>query len=322
MEDLKGELVDIDKLIDSLISSSNSTGSSSVPSLPVILSQQRRNSEASTTPVPVPVKSRGPGRPRSTKSTVSNTVTAPVLKQPKLPAQILPEDFPLSAIIECLNKINLQNKKLLNIVESIVEKVDSNSDLNKNFPVLVSDPVEAPAASGALQSVNSRLEKLEQNANQNTLVCRGTTAESLIRESEVAGKPNLERLKVDLYKSVCGEGANNIPEVKVSLFGRAKKVIKVECPNLATKVHIIKKAREKNTQGLYVNEFLTESKLKLFLNARSLKKLHSNKIKAVFIRGGTVCYSLINQERFHQLNTISELRSVLGLGDPSEERPV
>ena len=322
LEDLKGEQVDIDKLIDSLLSSSNSTGSSSVPSSPVILSQQRRNSEASTTPVPV--KSRGPGRPRSTKSAVSNTVTAPapVSKQPKLPAQILPEDSPLSAVIECLNKISLQNKKLLNIVESIVEKVDSNSDLNKKFPVLVSDPVEAPAASGALQSVNSRLEKLEQNANQNTLVCRGTAVESLIKESEVAGKPNLERLKVDLYKSVCGEGANNIPEVKVSLFGRAKKVIKVECPNLATKVHIIKKAREKKPKGLYVNEFLTESKLKLFLNARSLKKLHSNKIKAVFTRGGTVCYSLVNQERFHQLNTISELRSVLGLGDPSEERAV
>ena len=113
LEDLKGEQVDIDKLIDSLLSSSNSTGSSSVPSSSVILSQQRRNSEASTTPVPVPVRSHGPGRPRSTKSTVSNTVTAPVSKQPKLPAQILPEDSPLSAVIECLNKINLQNKKII-----------------------------------------------------------------------------------------------------------------------------------------------------------------------------------------------------------------
>ena len=116
-----------------------------------------------------------------------------------------------------------------------MEKVDSNSDLNKNFPVLVSDLVEAPAASGALQIVNSRLEKLEQNANQNILVCRGTTAKSLIRESEVAGKPNLQRLKVDLYKSVCGEGANNIPEVKVSLFGRAKKVIKSSALTLLQK---------------------------------------------------------------------------------------
>ena len=42
LEDLKGEQVDIDKLIDSLLSSSNSTGSSSVPSSPVILSQQMK----------------------------------------------------------------------------------------------------------------------------------------------------------------------------------------------------------------------------------------------------------------------------------------
>ena len=72
----------------------------------------------------------------------------------------------------------------------------------------------------------------------------------------------------------------NISEVKVSIFGRAKKAVKVECPNLVSKIQILKNARERRPQNLYVNKFLTESKLKLFLNARSLKKTPSRQNKS------------------------------------------
>ena len=322
LDDLKGEQVDIDRLIDSLLSSSSSAGNSTVPSSPVILSQQKRDNESSATPVPVPARTRGPGRPRSIKTGASTTIPAVVTKQPKSPAPVLTEDSSLNVIIECLNRINLQNKKLLNIVEDIVEKVGNTGDLNKNIPVSVSNPEEAPAVSGALLNVNSRLEKLEQNVNQNILVCRGETVETIIKESEIEGKPNLERIKANLCKNVNGNEASNFPEVKVTLFGKAKRVIKVECPNISTKIDLIKRAREKKPQGLYINEFLTDSNLKLFFEARSLKKLHTDKIKAVFTRGGVVCYSLVNQQRFHQLNNISQLRSVLGLGELGGDRDI
>ena len=310
IEDLKSEQVDIDKLIDSLLN--NNTASS--PS-PAIASQNRRGSEAPNTPTAAPVKSRGPGRPRTAKATIPKPLKSPI--------PVLTEDTPLNVIVDCLNKINLQNKKLLEIVESIVVKVESACEVNKDSSKFVSVPDEAPAAAGTLIDVNSRLEKLEQNVNQNTLICRGTAVEALIKESEENGKPSLERLKGDLCKSACGEEATNIniSEVKVSVFGKARRAVKVECPNLASKVHIIRKARERKPQGLYVNEFLTESKLKLFLKARALKKLHPSKIKAVFTRGGSVCYSLANTitNRFYHINTIEELRGAIGLDLSGEE---
>lgn len=310
IEDLKGEQVDIDKLIDSLLNKNTASSPS-----PAIASQNRRGSEAPNTPTTAPVKSRGPGRPR--------TVKAAIPKPLKSPTPVLTEDAPLNVIVDCLNKINLQNKKLLEIVESIVVKVDSACEVNKDSSKIISVPDEVPAAAaaGTLIDVNNRLEKLEQNVNQNTLICRGTAVEALIKDSEVNGKSSLERLKGDLCKSVCGEEATNIniSEVKVSVFGKARRAVRVECPNLASKVHIIKKARERKPQGLYVNEFLTEGKLKLFLKARALKKLHPNKIKAVFTRGGSVCYSLKNTDRFYYINTIEELRGAIGLDLSGEE---
>ena len=314
LEDLKAEQIDIDKLVDRLLNSNNGSSSSTVPLSPGNSTKQKKYSEIVNTPAPEPVRSRGPGRPRVTRTSVS--------QQPKSPAPMLLQDSPLSSIIDCLNRINAQNKKLLGIVENVVEKVNNVnvSGSNKDLSNGVSDPVGVPAASGNMNNVNSRLDKLEQNANQNILICQGSTIESLIKESEVDGKPSPERLKGELCKNVCGESATNIniSEIRVSVFGRAKKAIKVDCPNLTSKVQIIKKARERKPQGLYVNEFLTETKLKLFLNARALKKLHPNKLNAVFTRGGNVFYSLVSSERYHQINSITELRDAMGLGASSE----
>ena len=54
------------------------------------------------------------------------------------------------------------------------------------------------------------------------------------------------------------------------------------------------------------------------MNARALKKLHPSKLKAVFTRGGDVYYTLVNAERFHQINAINELKDAMGLGASTE----
>ena len=174
LDDLKSEQVDIDKLVDSLLSQNCGNINSTVPLSPANLSQQRRkSSEIAATPMPVSVK-RGPGRPKSIKSTVAEHI------QPKSPSP-LKEDSSLSAIIECINKINVQNKTLLNIVKSVVSKADCASAPNKSTTTLVLEPSEAPATSGVLTNVNTRLDKLEQNINQNVLICRGQAVENLIK---------------------------------------------------------------------------------------------------------------------------------------------
>ena len=303
LEDLKAEQVDIDKLIDSLLSKNNSTAiSSSAPAL-----QQRRDSETATTPTSVPTNGRGPGRPRVAKSTTT--------RPPTSPSPVLADSSPLSTVIACLNKINVQNKRLLDIVETISDKIESVNVNNSMSNNVVSDMVVDAATSVPLSNVNSRLEKIEQNINQTTLFCRGPAVESLIKDSSTSERLSLERLKGDICKRACGEEITSvdISGVRVSVFGKAKKAIKVECPNISSKLHLIRRARERRPQGFYISEFLTESKLKLFHSVRALKKLHPQKIKAVFTRGGNVFYSLVGSDRYFQVTSIGDLNTVLGL---------
>ena len=289
LDDLRSEQVDIDNLLERLLNSNSGGSNTTVSPSPGNLSQQRKFSDVVSTPIPGSVKSRGPGRPRSTKTSASASASAS--QQPKSPAPIVTQEPSLAVVIDCLNKINLQNKKLLGIVGNIVEKIDNvnvNPNVcNKDSNNGVLSTTEVPTMEGNIRNVTNRLEKLKQTANQNTLVCRGPEVESIIKEAEEDGRLSPERLKGDLCTSICGESATNInmSEVRVTVFGRAKKAVKVECPNLTSKVQIIKKARERKPQGLYVNEFLTEAKLKLFLKARALKKLHPSKLKSVFTKG-------------------------------------
>ena len=302
LEDLKSEQVDIDKLIDGLLNNNSATTSSSGSTL-----QQRRGSEVATTPISGPVRGRGPGRPRTSR--------VPNPRPPTSPAPVLSENSPLSAIIECLNKINTQNKRLLDIVEGISDKVESGSVLDSESNGTMSEAVRGSEVSGLFTNVNSRLDKIEQNINQTTLICRGPAVESLIKDSSSGEKPDLERLRGEICEKACGEEVENfnISGVKVSVFGKAKKCVRVECQSLASKIHLIKKTRLRKPQGFYVNEFLTESKLKIFHSLRSLKKLHPQKIKSVFSRGGNVFYSLYDTDRFYQVSSVNDLNNLQGL---------
>ena len=216
LEDLKTEQVDIDKLIDSLLGKNNSTAtSSSAPAL-----QQIRDNETATTPTSIPTKGRGLGRPRVVKSTTS--------RPPTLPAPVLADSSPLSTVIACLNKTNVQNKTLLDIVEPISDKIESLNVNHSTSNIVVSDTVVDTATSVALLHVNSRLEKIEQNINQTAFICHGPAVESHIEDSSSSERLSLERLKGDICKRACGEDITSvdISGVRVSVFGKAKKAIK------------------------------------------------------------------------------------------------
>ena len=99
--------------------------------------------------------------------------------------------------------------------------------------------------------------------------------------------PIHKKKKKKICKRACGEEITSvdISGVRVSAFGKAKKAIKVECPNIASKLHLMRRARERRPQGFYISEFLTESKLKLFHSVRALKKITSTKNKSCFYKG-------------------------------------
>ena len=138
----------------------------------------------------------------------------------------------------------------------VIRVVPENGDVQSGAPVSV---------------VEERLEKLEQNMNSNILICRGDRVESIIVESKRdSAQPNLERLKGDVCKAVCGVEVTNVDicSISVSVFGSDKKKIKIDCRNPKSKVFLLKQAKKKRPEGIYVSEFLTKNKLNIFYNLR------------------------------------------------------
>ena len=302
LEDLKVEQENIDRLIDALLSSNPSSLSGS-------LQQQRRGSEVSNPATPVGgrgSRGTGPGRPRGVRTSArTQSSSTPEIS----------ENSSLSVVIQCLNKLNLQNKRLLDYVEVVSDKVEGASISNTGTGT-VEDSGEVggvSATSKSLESVNDRLEKIEQNININTLICRGSAVENLIKDSLTGDSHNLERLKGEICRTACGEEVTgiDISNVQVSVIGRNKKCIKVNCPNSVSKLHLLKKTRSRKPEGFYMNEFLTTNKLKIFHNLRSLKKQHPQRIKTVFTRGGNILYTLYNTDRVFQASSLSDLENIL-----------
>ena len=246
------------------------------------------------------------GRGRPPKVTVP-----PASPVPSVPAQKLP----FESVIECLKEINYQNKKLLSFVEVLANKVDRSTVRDNNAVPYSENSV--PTENTVLEDVNNRLEKIEQNLNSNTVICHGPDVEKLVEESST----NLELLKGKVCAAVCGEEVTGVDvhDLQLGLYGRNKKCIRISFTNPASKIHLLKKAREKRPEGIFVNEFLTSNKLKIYKNLRQLKFQHPSKIKSVFTRNGNIFYSLKDSNRVLQVSSIADLDNIVPPEEPDQD---
>ena len=266
------------------------------------------NSSASTPSEP----KKGRGRPP--KQNFPPLSPVPSVSSPGPPVSSDKQSF--GSIVECLKRLSDQNRNLLNFVEVLSDEVKKNANavtvISAGHP---SVPENGDVQSGApVGVVEERLEKLEQNMNSNILICRGDRVESLIVESKRdSAQPNLERLKGDVCKAVCGVEVTNVDicSMRMSVFGSDKKKIKIDCRNPESKVFLLKQARKKRPEGIYVSEFLTKNKLNIFYNLRQLKKQHPRKIQSVFTRGGNLFYRLQGSDREVRVNSSSDLRGIV-----------
>ena len=220
LDTLHQEQRNIDQIIDSLLSYSpakvNNSTSDQNNTRPSI-------GRGSSTSSPVQSK-RGRGRPtkqnnppRSPVPTVSSPQSSEISQRPSL-----------GTVIECIKKLSEQNKKLLDYVEVLSSEVNKiKGDQNSTAPSsnIVPD-------SSSVTAVEDRLDKIEQNLNADMLICSGPNVESLITESANGTvPPNLERLKGKICEAICGEEvvSVDIGSVKLSLFGKEKKKLKIDC---------------------------------------------------------------------------------------------
>ena len=119
---------------------------------------------------------------------------------------------------------------------------------------------------------------------------------------------------------LCGDEITGIDvrDLQVTLYGRDKKSVRLNCTNPASKIHLLKQARRKKPNGIFVNEFLTSSKFKIYKNLRQLKTLHPDKIKAVFTRNGNILYTRSDSNQVIQVSSLTDLNSIVSPEVPAE----
>ena len=306
---LREEQRNIDGIIDSLLNYSANTECGEQKEKKKVGSATTSGSSVNT---PQQTK-KGRGRPPKTITLPSSPV--PSISSPNPDVSVTKPSF--EVVVGCLKRLSDQNKNLLSFVEVLSEDVKNNIiSENRNSAENPTNPDNQLQVrpQSSVSVVEERLEKLEQNINSNILICRGAGVESLIEESSRGStKPNLERLKGDICKAVCEENVTSvdISNMQVTVFGRDKKKVKIDCHNPSSKLFLVKQARRKRPEGIYVSEYLTPSKVNIFYNLRQLKKQHPDKIQAVFTRGGNLFYRLCNSDREVRVNSLEDLTGIV-----------
>ena len=116
---------------------------------------------------------------------------------------------------------------------------------------------------------------------------------------------------------MCGDEVTSvdIENLRVSFYGREKKSLRLHCSKRASKLYLLKRARERRPKDFYLNEFLTTNKREFFYNLRQLKKQHPNLIKSVFTREGNIFYVKQNSKKSWQVSSLDDLTNIVNNPD-------
>ena len=237
-------------------------------------------------------------RTRPSKQVV-NKLSGNSLSAPSATSTILNgSSSPIDLVLECLNRLNVQNKNLITQVGELQQLIDKQNETIEVVKKDISNHNECknctPSAGApspiAINEVVARVEKLENKTNSLLLLCKGPEVVSRINTATVDNTVNLTLLKADICATICGNNISSIAvnSLGISLFGKNRNHIKIECSNNFVKDFILQQARIQKPTGVYVSEFLPYSKLGIFHNLLNLKKTLTNKIKAVYVRKGDI----------------------------------
>ena len=284
------EQQEIDELIQSLLQFKPNKKPKETPSVPA---------EQNTPKNPVRRETRGRGKPNKiAKVSESPSLSPTVVSGDTFSASHFHELF-----LECLTRINKQNKTLIEKVndldQKLVEqsqKIESLEAKIENGPPSVSSaiinvPPPKPEISPSLiENVVNRVEKIEENLNSQVLVCRGPTVTTKISYFTEGSNPNLQRIKAEVCKEILGSKVTEIAvdSIGVSVFGKNKNLLKLKCSNGNVRDLLLQQAKITRPRGIFVAEFLSSEKLQIYNRLFNLKKQYPRWLKAVYTRRGSV----------------------------------
>ena len=120
---------------------------------------------------------------------------------------------------------------------------------------------------------------------------------SKITSSTAGSTTNIDLIKAELCREICGENVTEISvdSLSVNIYGKNKNSLKIKCNNVNTRDFLLKQARSRKPEGIYVTEFLTPNSLKVYHQLCGLRRNYPQNFKAVYTRNGEI-FCRINPE--------------------------
>ena len=266
----------------------------------------------------------GRGRPPKNKPVTEVPPLSPIVTSKEGPFK--PSTF--DVVIECLQKLNNRNKLLVNRVVELDSQLQiQNKKIEElSLGVASNSNHENIGDSQDVKEVAERVKVLEKAANpeflnrvlegnihSHFLLCRGPRVTSKIEESTNDGATNLNQIKAELCNEICG---GCVPEISVdslsvTLHGKDKNMLKIECVNTFTRNFLIKQARSRKPRGIYLVEFLPSDKVRVYRSLHNLRKEpHRKKIRSIHIKNTDIFCKIENEERFIRVNSLADVDEI------------
>ena len=299
------EQKEIDKLIASLLEYK--------PVAKDYASSQKNSPQPKSTPVAASKSTRGRGRP-TTRARPPVSVHSPAVDSLSLEPQCLPS---MELLITCMEKLNSQNKVLINKVKELESRVlkpcsRDPIDLEHNLASSVTDSTaQLPTEPSAiLKSVVEKVDKIEDNINSKLLICRGPTVSRKIASTTENSTTDFGKLKAELCADICGSEITKISvgSFGISLFGKNRDALKIDCSNISVKKHLLNQVRQRKPEGIYLVDFLSPYKRRIHNKLVALKKEKPSVIRAVYIRRGVI-FGKVDEDtvRFDSLEDVENI---------------
>ena len=268
-------------------------------------------------------RSRGPGRPPRNKGPTT-TSSSPAVRDSMVESSDSCNLPTFELLIECIEKLNNQNKVLMNKVSELDTRVQDSCLIRQSSDKENSSIPETSVDSSptvTFKSVAEKVEKLENNLNSRLSICRGPTVTRKIASHSGGSTVELEKIKAELCIDICGTDIAKISvdAFDVSVFGKNRDSLKIECNNLGVKKFLLHQVRQKKPSGIYLVEFLSGDKRKIHNSLVSLRKENPAIIKAVYVRGGSV-YGKIGEDtlKFESLNDVEATKTSINSSSTTE----
>lgn len=221
-------------------------------------------------------------------------------------------------LLDYLMKVSQLNKRLIVSLDALYQKytyisskiVESNTTLNLNSnateidSVPINVPVNVDASVGIVntpiitESIELKLDQLEQKNNINILLCNGDFIDNLKYNDNIELKSKIVNKIQTVHSSLCDSDIETVVSFNKNSNSKDKIIrrVKVFCRSTEVKKSILFGAREKKLNDIYFSEFLTVRRFKLFFELRQLRREFPSKIFAVYTRNGNLFCKLSANE--------------------------